>query len=87
MYRFLYSNYLDKKAPIELLESCESCNFSMYTNAKGVFFPCSFNEKPEMGIDLKTVNNFVKEVWHSDVAKSFRESLKRCKNHCPSYTI
>jgi hypothetical protein len=78
---------LDKKAPVELLESCESTLFSLYINAKGVFFPCSFNEKPEMGIKLENVNDFVKEVWHSDVANQFRESLKRCKNHCPSYTI
>ncbi len=84
---------------IPSIEPCESSLFSIYVNAKGELFPCSFTEGTEgweTGIDLLTVADFGKEVWHSPRLEGWRQRLlgssaacSDCavKQHCRSCPI
>jgi MoaA/NifB/PqqE/SkfB family radical SAM enzyme len=80
----------------QLSEPCESFLFSIYINTFGEVTPCSFLEdegyKP---INVLEVDDFMKDVWYSDVAKQWRETLlnteKKCSikgcRMCPHYDI
>lgn len=76
-------------------EPCEKCLFSLYINADGRFFPCSFMEGEgewKEGIDLNKCKDFVKEVWYSDkVSRDRSISLNSIKQHgcnsCSYYDI
>lgn len=78
----------------ELLASmclpCESSLLSSYINEHGVYYPCSFCEKQgewSEGIDLKTCNDFIQDVWMHEKTKSFRNKLcSNCRN-CPMYEV
>lgn len=68
-------------------EPCESGLFSAYVNTDGVYFPCSFSEGVEEGIDLLQVNDFMSEVWDSNVVLKWREKLLNCSRGCPLYNV
>lgn len=82
---------------IVYVESCESFGlFSMYVDCYGNYYPCSFMEREgewEKGIDLKSIDNFVDEVWYSEkVCKEREKSLKQAEcnggcTSCPYYNI
>lgn len=78
---------LEKKIPTMLLQPCESACESFYCNAAGIYYPCSFNETEEYGIDSKDVKDFVKDVWFSEKIKKFRTKLFENNRDCPSYKI
>lgn len=61
----------------QLSESCESDRFSGYANVEGIWSHCSFTEGlPQWGtVDLKTINDFNKDVWNSEAVTRFRECL------------
>jgi hypothetical protein len=63
-------------------EPCESGLFSSYINCHGVFFPCSFSEDVEKGIDVLNCSDFLKDVWHSDTLNKWREKLLSSTNNC-----
>ena len=63
------------------VESCESCNFSLFIDANGIFYPCSFMEKEgewKTGIDMTNIDNFVKDVWYDDRVVDWRNESIRC---------
>lgn len=69
----------------QMAEPCESTLFSYYINVNGIGYPCSFTEGEEgyEGIDLKNINNFVKEVWYHSETQRFRGNAinkKDCNN-------
>lgn len=78
-----------------MVENCESTLYSMYINADGKFFPCSFMEKEgdwKDGIDMTTVNDFLNEVWYAEPTKKYRSASLRCIecngcNSCPYYDV
>jgi len=61
----------------QLSESCESDRFSGYANVDGIWSHCSFTEGlPNWGtVDLKTIENFDRDVWNSEAVKKFRSCL------------
>jgi len=85
----------DKEALESLSESCESAMFSAYVNTDGIFFPCSFMEGMgnwQEGIDLKTIDNFVKDVWYAPKVVEWRnksQNCLRCKgyNECQYFNV
>lgn len=99
----LYSEgFIDKdtnKIMTSMSDPCESTLFSIYINAEGKVFPCSFMEGCEEynGIDLLdsdiTYDNFVKKVWDNskNELSLFRNKLLcsgDCNNRkCPKYDI
>ena len=68
-------------------ERCESGNFSSYLDADGNYWHCSFGEGMEIanGIDVKTVNSFLTDVWHSEKLTTWRNRLKELNRECPLY--
>ena len=74
----------------EMCLPCESSLLSSYINEEGVYYPCSFCEKQDEwaeGIDLKTCNDFLTDVWHHEKTNAFRKKLcANCRN-CPMYNV
>ncbi len=75
-------------------ESCESSLFSSYINVEGKYYPCSFTEEEEKGIDVLNCNDFLKDVWFHDDTIHFRESLINQKHdissscrECPAFDL
>lgn len=69
---------------------CESSLLSSYINEHGVYYPCSFCEKQgewSEGIDIKTCDDFIKDVWMVEKTGKFREKLCRNCRNCPMYEI
>lgn len=68
----------------QLAEPCESTCFSMYINAEGKFFPCSFTEEEDgwEGIDMTKINSFIDDVWYNDKVKEYRDKIISCRNNC-----
>jgi radical SAM protein with 4Fe4S-binding SPASM domain len=77
----------------KMVDACESTLFSMYINAFGLAFPCSFAEGTWEGIAIRDYMNFLKEVWYSDEFNKFRKKLlgNKCKKtgcrKCPIYDL
>jgi len=66
-------------------ESCESSLFSAYINVAGLYFPCSFSENEEEiePVDVTKTGDFLRDVWYSQPAMSFRHRLLAgAKNGC-----
>ena len=88
-------NRPDKNELKNYIESCESTLYSLYIDANGMFYPCSFMEKEgewKTGIDMTKVEDFVKEVWNEErVVKWRNESIKCLKcngcNMCKFYNV
>ncbi len=76
------NSYLETMA-----DPCESFLFSLYISCKGKVFPCSFGEDIEEEIDVLNCNNFVKDVWNNEVAKSWRKKLIDNERNCPVYEL
>ena len=73
-----------------MAEPCESSCFSSYINCKGEYFACSFAEGHDMfkkGIDVLKTDDFLKDVWHGEETKKFREVLLKGNRHCPLYNV
>lgn len=78
-------------------DPCESTLFSSYVDVSGKFYPCSFSEGIEGwedGIDVKSCEDFVKDIWFNKRTVSFRNNLisSSCNNslncrECPIYKI
>jgi hypothetical protein len=68
----------------KIAEPCESTCFSMYVNAEGKFFPCSFAEDEDgwEGIDMTKINNFIDDVWYNDKVKEYRNKIISCRSKC-----
>ncbi len=81
---FLSSEYKEKVK--DFVEPCESGLFSIYINVDGIAFPCSFTETGE-GIDIKSINNFLEDVWFSKMFIAWRKKLLKNKRNCPVYRI
>lgn len=79
----------------QMIEPCESSLFSIYVNAEGKAYPCSFIEQAwngKNGIDMTVSLDFVKDVWNSDVFTEFRGKLlnnKDCNGcrMCPEFKL
>ena len=86
----------ENKSQIETFcESCESTMYSMYVDANGIFYPCSFMEKEgewQNGIDMTKINDFVKDVWNEErVVKWRNQSIEQLNcngcNQCPFFDV
>lgn len=77
-----------------VVAACDSTLFSVYINAAGRAFPCSFSEHGcgFQGVDVLGAVDFVNDVWFSDEFCRFRESVmlntdeNRCRM-CPIYDL
>lgn len=73
---------------LSMSESCESGLFSAYINCEGKFFPCSFTEDVEEGIDVLQHNSFL-DIWNSDKVKTWRDNLISSSiggtRYCPAF--
>ena len=85
----------DYEQMYECVEPCESCLFSLYINAKGRAYPCSFCEGEEDfgdGIDIVDCKNFVNDVWYGEMARDFRVRLLKTEDTnicrtCPVFNL
>jgi radical SAM protein with 4Fe4S-binding SPASM domain len=79
----------------DMIEPCESSLFSMYTNVKGEFYPCSFAEGQgswKTGLDVVNCNDFIEDIWNHKRTIAFRKGLicNKASNgcrQCPFYRI
>lgn len=72
------------------IEPCESGIFSMYSNALGEYFPCSFTEGTEgwkKGLNIATCEDFIKDIWNHPRTLIFRELLLLNERRCPIYNV
>jgi sulfatase maturation enzyme AslB (radical SAM superfamily) len=76
-----------KKNMLSCAERCESSLFSAYVDVEGRYWHCSFGEGMEIanGVDMKTVTNFMDEVWNSDKTRKWRNRLFELNRECPLY--
>lgn len=88
----------NKDKLMEMVEGCESTRFSLYVNTNGKFFPCSFMDGEKVdnggdwteGMDVVNCEDFLKDVWHNEKTRKFREKCISCVeslNSCPHYDI
>ena len=86
-----FSDYMHNKDMYyydPMREPCESACFSAYINSLGVFYPCSFTEGE--GIQSQSVlncENFLNDIWYSDITKDFRNKLISNGRNCPVFKI
>jgi hypothetical protein len=68
-------------------DPCESMCFSAYIDVRGRAWPCSFCEGVEgfTPVDVLAAEDFVRDVWHSEMADSFRKKLRETGRSCPVY--
>lgn len=80
-------NTTTRREQIEkFIEPCESGLFSIYINVDGRAFPCSFTEDGD-GIDLKSTDDFLVDVWFNQEFSDWRDELLACERNCPVYNI
>jgi len=79
----------DKKLLEMICEPCESYCFSLYINVNGEVFPCSFcDEEPGHNpIKIQNTENFLRDVWESPQAESFRNKLMANERKCPVFDL
>ena len=70
-------------------DRCESGLFSLYIDAEGKAWPCSFGQKREdlEPIDLLQVQDFEREVWHGPQLQRWRQRLLGNCRSCPLWDI
>jgi len=68
-------------------EPCESSLFSIYVNAEGMAFPCSFGEGMVDPVSMLDAQDFIVDVWNSPEFVGFREMLLQVGRRCPLYVI
>jgi hypothetical protein len=73
----------------DFVQSAEPCEgfgmFSSYINCDGEFFPCSFCEGEkgwEEGLDALNCESFLKDVWHSEKIKMWRDIILQSSENC-----
>lgn len=85
----------DRKQLETFTESCESCLYSLFIDANGMFYPCSFMEKEgdwSTGINMNEINDFVNDVWYDKRVVEWRNrsmetiNCNGC-NQCPFYDV
>ena len=88
-------DYPNAKEMETLTESCEGCCYSLYIDANGMFYPCSFMEKEgewKTGIDMTKVEDFITEVWNEERVVKWRNASIKCIecngcNMCKFYNV
>ena len=68
----------------EASEPCESLCMSMYISVNGEMWACSFTEEEpnQSFIDVTMIDDFISDVWYSDVAIEFRENSIKNNRQC-----
>jgi len=78
------ADHPDYEKYLMLSEPCESTMFSLYLNAEGHAFPCSFAEGEgewKEGIDVVSCDDFIKDVWNHPRMNAFRnKSISNCRD-------
>lgn len=69
------------------IEPCESTAFSFYTSVDCKFFPCSFAEDVTTGIDMKSVVDFQKDIWHNKLTCIERKRIIDNGRSCPYFEV
>lgn len=75
-----------------MCEPCEAGCFSLYINAEGKVFPCSFIEGTEgweRGLKLvgRKRADFLLRIWYHPSMVAWRKKLLACGRQCPVYNI
>jgi len=78
---------IDKKKLEMFAEPCESLLESFYVSSKGIGYPCSFVEGIEEGIDVLNCDNFLDDVWNSEIFYKWRKKLLDNNRNCPVYDL
>ncbi len=75
------------------IEPCESTLYSLYIDVNGDFFPCSFSPDTkgwDEGLSVVKCDNFLKDIWHNEKTKLFRDNVIQCRGcgqSCSIYEI
>ena len=80
----------DKEYLKTYCEPCESLRMSLYINAYGEAFPCSFCEGTkgwEKGVDVITCKDLIQDIWNHPKSCNFRELSLMCKGECLIYNV
>lgn len=83
-------NHPNYKTILNSIEPCESGIFSIYFNALGEYFPCSFTEGVdcwERGLDVANCDDFIEDIWNHPRTLNFRELLLLNGRQCPIYNV
>lgn len=70
----------------QMVDCCESSCFSIYVNAYGLCYPCSFSENEMDGIDVFAYDSF-EDVWNHKNTLQFRDRLLSNGRECPLYVV
>ena len=76
----------------QFVEPCESSLYSVYIDATGRFYPCSFVEGTlgwEDGLDVINCNDFLKDIWWNERTLEFKTKVMKCREctGCPVFEI
>ena len=66
----------------ECIEPCESARYSAYISSDMTMYPCSFIQKDEYAVDLRT--HSIKEAWNSHGFERFRNTFRDACPECNS---
>lgn len=58
-----------------MAEPCESMLFSIYIDVFGKVLPCSFCEGRRQSLDILTCQDFLKDIWNSEMVTSWKKEL------------
>ncbi|MCR4431497.1 MAG: SPASM domain-containing protein [Tepidanaerobacteraceae bacterium] len=65
------------------IEPCEAARFSAYISPDFKLYPCSFETRPQFGIDLE--DNSIEQAWNSEEFDKFRGAFLHKCNGCRNY--
>jgi len=86
-----YCENNNKEHLLQYVTGCESTKESLYINSKCEAFPCSFVEDEyewDKGIDVKRVNDFIKDVWYNNKIINFRKNITdNCFSQCQYFKV
>lgn len=77
-------NHQNNIDPISI-DTCEGARFSMYISADMQALPCSFDQKGQYAVDLRT--HTIQEAWDSPAFESFRLALQYSCPSCPKRSL
>lgn len=73
---------MEREVQTMFVDPCESGLFSAYINVDGKYFPCSFAEGEEQGLDVLSYPTFT-DLWNSNEVKEWRNKLLCNGRNCP----
>jgi len=76
----------DYKQMETMVEPCEASCFSSYISTFGEYYPCSFGERKNEGLNVLSSKTF-SEIWNDPKTLGFRQRLMKNNRECPLFDI